>query len=138
MKPKQALSEFGMHCLVQPMVMQPVNPGKFFLVSSEEDLKEWIISVFSDSTLASYFYEKDKLLGFHYYFVAEMSHLLQTLQWIPSMSIKVAGDAEFSASAVTEDCQVIDISCVLDGKVFRFRLLFPQETIGGCETFFPD
>ncbi|WP_213358164.1 type III secretion system cytoplasmic ring protein SctQ [Chlamydiifrater phoenicopteri] len=136
MDPKQALAEFGVHCLVQPMVLQPVTPGNFFLVSSEEDLKEWIISVFSDSTLASYFYEKDKLLGFHYYFVAEMSHLLQTLQWIPSMSIKVAGDAEFSSSAVKENCQVVDISCVLDGKVFRFRLLFPEETLGGCETFF--
>ncbi|WP_201456530.1 type III secretion system cytoplasmic ring protein SctQ [Chlamydia sp. 17-3921] len=132
----QATSEFGVHLLVQPMLAQPWKQGEFFFLTSEEDLQKLMVAVFNDTSLASYFYEKDRLLGFHYYFVAEICKLFEELEWVPSLSIKVAEDAAFSAKNLPEIMQVVEVSCRLDGNSFRFRLLLPEATFQSCQEFF--
>ncbi|SPN73822.1 type III secretion system protein,Flagellar motor switch/type III secretory pathway protein,type III secretion apparatus protein, YscQ/HrcQ family,Surface presentation of antigens (SPOA) [Chlamydia serpentis] len=134
----EATKEFGLHLLIQPMVVQPWEVGTILFLTSEEDLQELMVAVFDDASLASYFYEKDKLLGFHYYFVAEICKLFEELQWVPSLSAKVAGEALFTAKSLKGSYQVVDISLRLDGKNVHFRLLLPQETFQSSQKFFSD
>ncbi|WP_348663544.1 type III secretion system cytoplasmic ring protein SctQ [Chlamydia vaughanii] len=131
----QAIKDFGTHILVQPFLAQPLEPGNFFFVTSEEDLQSFMVAVFNDSSLASYFYEKDKLLGFHYYCCAEFCKLLQELAWIPSLSAKVAGEVQVSGKDLQGSYQVIDVTCGLDGKTMRFRLLFSDAVCNSCKKF---
>ncbi|AOQ15969.1 type III secretion system protein [Chlamydia trachomatis] len=123
-----AVQEYGEHILLQPFLANPFESGEFYIVSSEEDLQALIGTIFNDSSLASYFYEKDRLLGFHYYFVAEICKLLQESPWIPSMSVKVTGDVAFSARALEGEYHVIQVSCRLDGSCIRFSILVPETT----------
>ncbi|MEF9496771.1 type III secretion system cytoplasmic ring protein SctQ [Chlamydia sp. 04-14] len=131
----QAVQDFGTHLLVQSFLAQPLDPGTFFFVTSEADLQSFMVAVFNDSSLASYFYEKDKLLGFHYYFCAELCKLLQELAWLPSLSARVVGDARFSSKDLQGSYQAVDITCGLDGKYTRFRLLFPEAVCDSCKQF---
>lgn len=133
-------SEMGSTLLVQPMLMQPIDSGSFYYVTTEEDLQELMVAVFADNSLASYFYEKDKLLGFHYYFVAEMSRVLQNLQWIPSASWKLAGDAIFSLRSLADsgEVHVIDVTCRLGEKQFMFNLLLPEAMMVNLDKFFDE
>ncbi len=131
----QAVQDFGTHFLVQSFLAQPLTSGTFFFVTSEADLQSFMVAVFNDSSLASYFYEKDKLLGFHYYFSAELCKLLQELAWIPSLSVRVVGDARFSTKDLQGSYQAVDVNCGLDGKTMRFRLLFPEATCDSCKDF---
>lgn len=132
----EATKEFGVHLLIQPMVVQPWEVENLLFLTSEEDLQELMVAVFDDASLASYFYEKDKLLGFHYYFVAEACKLFEELQWVPSLSAKVGGDAIFTATSLQGSFQVVDISLRLDGKNVRCRLLLPEDTFQSCQKFF--
>ncbi|AAP04790.1 type III secretion system cytoplasmic ring protein SctQ [Chlamydia caviae] len=131
----QAVKDFGTHLLVQSFLAQPLDSGTFFFVTSEADLQSFMVAVFNDSSLASYFYEKDKLLGFHYYFCAELCKLLQELAWIPSLSARVVGDARFSSKNLQESYQAVDITFGLDGNSMRFRLLFPEALCDSCQKF---
>lgn len=132
----KATKEFGAHLLIQPMVVQPWEVETVLFLTSEEDLQELMVAVFDDASLASYFYEKDKLLGFHYYFVAEACKLFEELQWVPSLSAKVADNAIFTAQNLQGSYQVVDVALRLDGKHVRFRLLLPEETFQSCQKFF--
>ncbi|ANH78510.1 type III secretion system cytoplasmic ring protein SctQ [Candidatus Chlamydia sanziniae] len=134
----QAVSEFGLHLLIQPMLVQPWDPGNFFFFTSEEDLQELMVAVFNDASLASYFYEKDKLLGFHYYFVAEACKLLEELEWGSSLAVKVAGDVRFTTQELETSYQIVDVTCRLDGHYARFRLLLPDATFQSCQKFFSE
>lgn len=129
----QAVQDFGMHVLVQTLLAQPLESGDFFLVTSEEDLQAFMVAVFNDASLASYFYEKDKLLGFHYYLCAELCKLIQELLWIPTLSIKVINDTKFSGKHLQGSYEAIDVTCVLDGKTLRLRLLFPNALCDSCK-----
>jgi type III secretion system apparatus protein YscQ/HrcQ len=123
-----AVQEYGEHVLLQPFLANPFESGEFYIVSSEEDLQALIGTIFNDSSLASYFYEKDRLLGFHYYFVAEICKLVQEVSWIPSMAVKVTGDVAFSARALEGDYHVVQVTCRLDSSYVRFSVLVPDTT----------
>ncbi|AHK63687.1 type III secretion system cytoplasmic ring protein SctQ [Chlamydia avium] len=128
----QAIQDFGVHVLVQSFLAQPLESGDFFLITSEEDLQAFMVAVFNDTSLASYFYEKDKLLGFHYYLCAELCKLIQELTWIPTLSIKVIDDTKFSGKHIQGSYEVIDVTCGLDGKTLRLRLLFSDALCDSC------
>lgn len=132
----QAASEYGARVFIQPMLVQPWEHGEMFFLTSEEELQRLMVAVFNDSSLASYFYEKDRLLGFHYYFSAEVCKLFEELGWVPSLAAKLTGDASFSAREIQGTVQVIEISCYLDAHLFRFQLLFPEATYHSCQKFF--
>ena len=123
-----AIQEYGEHILLQSFLANPFESGEFYIVSSEEELQALIGTIFNDSSLVSYFYEKDRLLGFHYYFVAEICKLLQETPWIPSMAVKVTGDVSFSARALKGNYHVIKVSCRLDSTYVRFSILVPETT----------
>lgn len=124
----QMVQEFGKKLLVQPLFVQPLEAGEVYLLTSEEDLQYVMEVVFSDASLASYFYEKDKLLGFHYYFMAELCKVFQECNWVPSMTAKVTKDARFSARTLTENYHTLLVSCVLDSKAMQFAVLIPEKT----------
>lgn len=129
----QAVQDFGLHVLVQSFLAQPLESGDFFLVTSEEDLQAFMVAVFNDPSLASYFYEKDKLLGFHYYLCAELCKLIQELVWIPLLAIKVTEDTKFSGKHLQGSYEAVDVTCSLDGKTLCMRLLFPEALCDSCK-----
>lgn len=125
---EQMIHEFGKKVLVQPLFVQPLEAGDVFLLTSEEDLQQIMEVVFSDASLASYFYEKDKLLGFHYYFMAELCKIFQECHWASSMTAKLSGDARFSTQVLEGRFQTLLISCILDSKTIQFAILIPEAT----------
>ncbi|EPP34670.1 type III secretion apparatus protein, YscQ/HrcQ family [Chlamydia ibidis] len=127
--------ELSKNILLQPLVAQPLESGEFFFLTSEEDLQSLMVAVFGDSSLASYFYQKDKLLGFHYYFTAELCKIFQDLSWIPSLTMKVSEDAKFSVRSLQGSYYTVGVSCRLDGKNIYFNLLFPETTQQSCKKF---
>ncbi|MBQ8498832.1 type III secretion system cytoplasmic ring protein SctQ [Chlamydia sp.] len=130
-----AVQEYGEHVLLQSFLATPFESGEFYLVSSEEDLQALIGTIFNDNSLTSYFYEKDRLLGFHYYFVAEICKLFQESVWIPSMALRVTGDVAFSARSLQGDYHVVQVVCRLDSAYVRFSLLVPETTAQSAYKF---
>lgn len=130
-----AVQDFGTRVLVQPCFAKPFEAGDFFFVTSEEDLQQLMVLVFDDPSLASYFYEKDKLLGFYYYFLAEICKVVRGLSWLSGLAAKVSGDLLFSARGLPSTVHFVEIACSLDGKTIRFGLLFPEETYLSCQKY---
>ncbi len=131
-----AVLDFGSQVLLQPLLVQPFEVGDCYFITAEQDLQQLMVVVFNDASLASYFYEKDKLLGFHYYFLAELCKLFQAVSWIPSLSVKLSGDVGFSSRGLQGEFEVVDISCKMDGVYIRFGLLIPAATFASFHQYF--
>lgn len=132
----QIAHEFGNRVLIQPLSAQPLEKGAVFFLSSEEDLQRVMEIVFGDASLASYFYEKDKLLGFHYYFMAEMCNYLQECGWPPAVTVKVTEEAQFSTRFLTENYHTVVVTCILDAVPIHFAFLVPESTYESSKQFF--
>ncbi len=74
---------------VQEFLADPIKDGQLFLIYSKTDLQSIISAIFPSLAADSFFYDEGKLLGFHYYFFAEICKVLQDLKWIPSLNIKM-------------------------------------------------
>lgn len=129
---EQVLQEVGNRMIVQDFLAQPLQPSSFFFVTSEEDLQAFMVAVFNDTSLASYFYEKDRLLGFHYYYCTELCRLLQELSWLPSISLKVGRETHFSGQPLQGSYHVVDVMSRFDGTVMHFRMLFSEALCESC------
>lgn len=132
----QIAHEFGNRILIQPLSVQPLEKGEVFFLSAEEDLQRVMEVVFGDASLASYFYEKDKLLGFHYYFMSEMCGLFQECGWPPAVTMKVTDDAQFSTRFLTENYHTVLVTCLLDSMSVNFAFLVPENTYESGKKFF--
>lgn len=122
--------------LVQPLSMGPAEKSDFLCVTTEEDLKASMAVVFEDPSLANFFYEKDKLVGFHYYFMTELCHAVQSSGWYPSLTVKLADEVRFDVPLIQEKRFVLDATCHLSNANFKLRFLIPESTFHSWNVFF--
>lgn len=110
---------------VQEFIIDPIKNSELFLVYSKSDLQSLVASVFNSLAADAFFYNEGKLLGFHYYFFAEVCKVLQDLKWIPSLNVKM--NKEVSKNYVFEGKFFsIKVYGNCNDRLFSIRLVLPE------------
>lgn len=110
---------------VQEFLVDPVKNSELFLIYSKSDLQALISGVFDSLGADSFFYDEGKLLGFHYYFFAEVCKVLQDLKWIPSFTPKMNKEV-LKNYTFRGNFFVISIQGDCNGHPFFLRLALPE------------